>query len=86
MAQVNAESTKSIRQAPSGSGRARGILDLSAVATVEPPSLVAEKLLKTKGVTSAEVNVFSKKITVEFDPSLISLEVIRKIIGRQILP
>ena len=81
MTQVNAENAESIRRAPSRSGHARGILDLSEVAMAEPSLLVEEKLLKTKGVISAEVNVFSKRITVEFDPSVIGLETIREIIS-----
>ena len=81
MSHVNTERTETIKQAPSGARRARGILELSEAAMVEPLSLVEQKLLKTKGVFSAEVNVFSKRITVEFDPSVISLETIRKIIS-----
>ena len=36
-----------------------------------------EKLRKTRGVIEAEINAFSNRITIEFDPSLISLEKIR---------
>lgn len=32
---------------------------------------------KTRGVIAAEINVFSNRITIEFDPSLISLDKIR---------
>lgn len=85
MAQVSSEKAGPTQRVPSGSRHARGILDLPALAMTEPPSLVEEKLLKTKGVTSAEVNVFSKRITVEFDPSAISLEEIRRIISRPTL-
>lgn len=85
MTQVNAERSEPIKRALSRPGHARGILELSEVEIVEPPSLIEEKLLKTEGIFSAEVNVFSRRITVEFDPSAIGLEAIRKIISRRTL-
>jgi len=57
--------------------RARGILDLSGTKLVDRPSFLEEKLRKTRGIFDAEINVFSNRITVEFDPSIISLDKIR---------
>lgn len=59
------------------SRRARGILDLSRTKLGDRPLLLEEKLRKTRGVIDAEINVFSNRIIVEFDPSLISLEKIK---------
>jgi hypothetical protein len=39
-----------------------------------------EKLLKTHGIIAAEINVFSNRMTVEFDPSLISIDKIRTMV------
>jgi len=36
-----------------------------------------EKLHKTRGVIEVEINVFSNRITIEFDPSVISLDKVR---------
>ena len=60
--------------------RARGIVDLSGTRLVDRPSFLEEKLLKTRGVVSAEINVFSNRMLVEFDPSLIRLERIKAMI------
>ncbi|HVH15099.1 MAG TPA: hypothetical protein VNA15_05205 [Candidatus Angelobacter sp.] len=64
-------------EAVSTSRRARGILDLSRTKLGDRPLLLEEKLRKTRGVIDAEINVFSNRITVEFDPSIISLDKIR---------
>jgi len=39
-------------------------------------------LRKTRGVIEAEINVFSNRITIEFDPSVISLDKIRASLAR----
>jgi hypothetical protein len=62
------------------SNRARGIIDLSGTRLADRPNFLEEKLLKTRGIISAEINAFSNRMTVEFDPSLISLEKIKKLI------
>ncbi|GEM_PF-5406379 len=59
---------------------ARGVLDLSGTTLIDRPSLVEEQLLKTKGVIAAEINVFSHRITVVFDPSQIDLDKIKAMI------
>lgn len=64
-------------EAVSTSRRARGILDLSKTKLGDRPLLLEEKLRKTRGVVEVEINVFSNRITIEFDPSLISLDKIR---------
>jgi len=63
--------------------RARGILDLSGTKLVDRPSFLAEKLRKTTGVIDAEINVFSNRITVEFDPTLITLDKIKASLARR---
>lgn len=40
-----------------------------------------ERLLKTRGVLSVEINAFSGRIAVEFDPSIISLDAIKNLIS-----
>jgi len=72
---VEAVSTR----APRGQ-RARGVLDLSGTKLIDRPAFLEEKLLKTSGVIAAEINAFSHRIIVEFDPSLISLDRIKAII------
>ena len=67
--------------APAGR-RARGILDLSGTKLGDRPLLLEEKLRKTRGVIDAEINVFSNRITIEFDPSIISLDKIRASLAR----
>ncbi|HXL50770.1 MAG TPA: hypothetical protein VN949_03050 [Candidatus Limnocylindrales bacterium] len=62
--------------------RARGILDLSRTKLGDRPSFLEEKLRKTRGVIDAEINVFSNRITIEFDPSIISLDRIRASLAR----
>ena len=44
------------------------------------PDLLQERLLKARGILRVEVNAFSGRIAVEFDPTLVSLEIIRKLI------
>jgi len=65
------------------SKRARGILDLSGTKLVDRPSFLEEKLRKTRGVIDAEINVFSNRITVEFDPSLITLDKIKASLAKR---
>jgi hypothetical protein len=65
------------------SRRARGILDLSGTKLVDRPSFLEEKLKKTRGVIDAEINVFSNRITVEFDPSLITLDKIKASLAKK---
>jgi hypothetical protein len=60
--------------------KARGIIDISHLTLVDIPFTIEEKLRKTKGVFSVQINAFSKKLAIEFDPSVISLdEIVRKI-------
>ncbi|HYY91543.1 MAG TPA: hypothetical protein VE955_06090 [Candidatus Dormibacteraeota bacterium] len=59
---------------------ARVILDLTGARLVDRPSFLEEKLLKTHGIIAAEINVFSNRMTVEFDPSLISIDKIRTMV------
>ncbi len=61
--------------------RPRGILDVSYSRLWDRPVLLEEKLLKMPGVVSAEINAFSKRIRVEFDPSQTTLDKIKKIIA-----
>jgi hypothetical protein len=60
--------------------RARGILDISGAKLIDRPAFLEEKLLKNRGVFAAEINVFSNRIMVEFDPMLISLDKIKAMI------
>ncbi len=61
--------------------RPNGILDISYAILLERPALMEEKLLRTRGVISAEINVFSNRVRVEFDPSKITLDEIRDILA-----
>ena len=63
--------------------RARVILDSSKIGLSDRPSLLEEQLLKTNGVLGVEINVFSGRIAIEFDPTLVNLETIKKIISRR---
>ncbi len=63
--------------------RARGILDLTLTKLADRPSFLEEKLRKTTGVIDAEINAFSNRITVEFDPSLITLDKIKASLARR---
>jgi hypothetical protein len=60
--------------------RARGILDISGAKLIDQPAFLEEKLLKTRGVFDAEINVFSNRIMVEFDPTLIGPDKIKTMI------
>jgi hypothetical protein len=62
--------------------RARGILDLSQITLADVPLAIEERLRKSKGIFSVQVNAFSKKLVVEFDPSVISLDKIMKMVTR----
>ncbi len=61
--------------------RSRGILDVSYSKLWDRPVLLEEKLLKIPGVVSAEINAFSNRIRIEFDPSQTTLDKIKKIIA-----
>jgi hypothetical protein len=65
------------------SKRARGVLDISGTKLVDRPSFLEEKLRRMQGVIDAEINAFSKRITVEFDPSLITLDKIKASVARR---
>ncbi len=65
---------------PSKSPRTRSVLDISYSKPWDRPVLLEEKLLKTPGVISAEINAFSSRIRVEFDPSQITLDKVKGII------
>jgi heavy-metal-associated domain-containing protein len=67
---------------PSGK-RARSILDLSGTKLGDRPAFLEEKLRKMSGVIDVEINVFSNRITVEFDPSLITLEKIKASLAKR---
>jgi len=59
---------------------ARVVLDLSGTRLTDRPAFLEERLLKTHGIVGAEINVFSNRMIVEFDPSIISLDKIKAII------
>jgi heavy-metal-associated domain-containing protein len=80
LAQAKTEKAEPVMIASFSSQRARGIIDLSVTKLMDRPSFLEEKLLKTRGVISAEINVYSNRMVVEFDPSLISLEKIKTMI------
>jgi len=65
------------------SKRARGVLDISGTKLVDRPSFLEEKLRRMQGVIDLEINAFSSRITVEFDPSLITLDKIKASIARR---
>ncbi len=62
--------------------RARGIIDISRISLADVPLALEEKLRKSRGIFSVQLNAFSKKLTVEFDPSIITLDKIRKTVTR----
>ncbi len=62
--------------------RARGIIDFSRITLADVPLALEEKLRKSKGIFSVQLNAFSEKLTVEFDPSIITLDKIRKTVTR----
>ena len=80
VAQANTSRTEPASLARPPFSRGRGIIDLSGTKLIDRPSFVEEKLLKTGGIISAEINVYSNRMIVEFDPSVISLERIKMII------
>jgi hypothetical protein len=57
---------------------ARGIIDVSQGKLVGVSFVLEEALRKTRGVLSVQFNAFSRKFVVEFDPSVISLDKIRR--------
>jgi len=59
---------------------ARVVLDLSGTRLVDRPAFLEERLLKTRGIFTAEINVFSNRMIIEFDPSIISLDKIKAMI------
>lgn len=50
---------------------------------MDVPFALEEALRKTMGVFSVQVNAFSGKLVVEFDPSLISLDQIKEKVVRE---
>jgi hypothetical protein len=80
LAQVKTDRAGPVTMATSASQRARGIVDLSGTKLMDRPSFLEEKLLKTRGVVAAEINAFSNRMIVEFDPSIISLDKIKAMI------
>ncbi len=62
--------------------RARGIIDISRITLADVPLALEERLRKSKGIFSVQLNAFSKKLKVEFDPSIITLDKIRKTVTR----
>jgi hypothetical protein len=60
--------------------RARVVLDLSGTRLTDRPAFLEERLLKTRGIVAAEINVFSNRMIVEFDPSTISIDKIKAMI------
>jgi len=62
--------------------RARGIIDISLITLADVPLALEERLRKSKGIFSVQLNAFSKKLTVEFDASIITLDKIRKTVTR----
>jgi hypothetical protein len=59
---------------------ARVVLDLSGTRLTDRPAFLEERLLKTHGIVAAEINVFSNRMIVEFDPSIISVDKIKAMI------
>jgi hypothetical protein len=57
---------------------ARGIIDVSQGKLAGIPFVLEDALRKTQGVLSVQFNAFSRKIVVEFDPSVITLDKIRE--------
>ena len=81
--QANTDNSRGALPVPSAqTHRARGIIDISRISLADVPLALEEKLRKSKGVSSVQVNAFSKKLTVEFDPSVITLDRIRKLVTR----
>ena len=53
-------------------------MDISEQKLSDLPFALEEALRKTKGVLSVQLNAFSRKLVVEFDPSLVSLDQIKE--------
>ena len=82
---TSADSDNSRRALPVASvpaHRARGVIDISRISLADVPLALEEKLRKSRGIFSVQLNAFSKKLTVEFDPSIITLDKIRKTVTR----
>lgn len=83
---VDSDNSRGILPVPSApTHRARGIIDISQVTLADVPFALEERLRKSKGIFSVQVNAFSKKLTVEFDPSIITLDKIRKTVIRPLV-
>jgi hypothetical protein len=80
LAEAKPEKTEPEIMALSMAHRARGIVDLSGTKLPDRPSFLEEKMLKTRGIFSAEINAYSNRMIVEFDPTVISLEKIKAMI------
>jgi hypothetical protein len=57
-------------------------MDVSQAKLAGVPFALEETLRKTPGVLSIQFNAFSRKFVIEFDPSVISLDEIRKKVVR----
>jgi hypothetical protein len=77
------DSNEILPVSPTQGHRARGIIDISRVTLDDVPVAIEDRLRKSKGVFFVQVNAFSKKLAVEFDPSVISLDRILRIITRR---
>jgi len=64
----------------SKSPRSRAVIDVSYSRLRDRPALLEEKLIQSPGIVKAEINVFSNRIKVEFDPLLTTIEEIRRAI------
>jgi len=62
--------------------RAVGVLDLPSSLNAYSAPTLEEIVLKMQGVKSARINNISRKITVEFDPSVTSFGRIKNMIER----
>lgn len=82
MVQSRTVKSEAVTEAVPAGHRARGILDLSKTKLGDRPLLLEERLREKPGVIDAEINAFSNRITIEFDPSIISLEKIRASLAR----
>ena len=83
MVQSGTVREQAVNATVSTSRRARGILDLPGTKLIDRPSFLEEKLRKTPGVIEVEINAFSNRVTVEFDPSLITLDKIKASLARR---
>ncbi|HZY47075.1 MAG TPA: hypothetical protein VFE96_04690 [Candidatus Bathyarchaeia archaeon] len=79
----SARSSETLSMSRTPIRRARGIIDISNFVLGDVPFALEEKLRKSKGVISVQLNAFSKKLAIEFDPSVTSLDEILKIIRRR---